>query len=190
MNVYSGLVKGDKFMTEKRFLSFVLTEGLLLLVLGICMLMLPKITTITFGLMLCLAFIIYGGYKVINSFLTRNYTRHFVLNMLIGLLLIAAGVFLFMAPMFSLVLITSIIGVYFIAESISSTAFAIQNRKTLYFWWADIFVSVMQFIIGLIIIAGLPSTALWIVGVLAGINFLISGAVMISMYISTKYVYS
>lgn len=177
-------------MTEKRFLSFVLIEGILLAALGLGMLMLPKITTITFGLMLCIAFVIYGGYKTINAFLTRNYSRHFILNMFLGLLLVAIGIFLFMAPVFNLLLITSTIGVYFLLESISSTAFAIQNRNTLYFWWADIFVGIMQFILGLIIIIGLPSTALWVVGILAGINFLIAGMVMISMYISTKYIYS
>ena len=173
-------------MTEKRFLSFVLIEGILLSVLGLSMLMLPKITTISFGLMLCLTFIVYGGYKVINAILTKNYSRHFVLNVVSGLLLFLTGVFLFMAPMFNLLLITSAIGVYFILESISSIAFAVQNKNTLYFWWLAILVGVMQFLLGLIIILGLPSTALWVVGVLAGINFLIAGVVLISMYISTK----
>ncbi len=173
-------------MTEKRFLSFVLIEGILLSVLGLGMLMLPKITTISFGLMLCLTFIVYGGYKVINAILTKNYSRHFVLNVVSGLLLFLTGVFLFMAPMFNLLLITSAIGVYFILESISSTAFAVQNKNTLYFWWLAILVGVMQFLLGLIIILGLPSTALWVVGILAGINFLIAGVVLISMYISTK----
>lgn len=175
-------------MTEKRFLSFVLIEGILLSVLGLGMLMLPKITTISFGLMLCLTFIVYGGYKVINAILTKNYSRHFVLNVVSGLLLFLTGVFLFMAPMFNLLLITSAIGVYFILESISSIAFAVQNKNTLYFWWLAILVGVMQFLLGLIIILGLPSTALWVVGVLAGINFLIAGVVLISMYISTKYI--
>ena len=172
-------------MTEKRFLSFVLIEGILLSVLGLGMLVLPKITTISFGLMLCLTFIVYGGYKVINAILPRNYSRHFVLNIVTGLLLFLAGVFLFMAPMFNLLLITSAIGVYFILESISSIAFAVQNKNTLYFWWLAILVGVMQFLLGLIIILGLPSTALWVVGVLAGINFLIAGVVLISMDIST-----
>ena len=175
-------------MTEKRFLSFVLIEGILLSVLGLGMLVLPKITTISFGLMLCLMFIVYGGYKVINAILTRNYSRHFVLNIVTGLLLFLTGVFLFMAPMFNLLLITSAIGVYFILESISSIAFAVQNKNTLYFWWLAILVGVMQFLLGLIIILGLPSTALWVVGVLAGINFLIAGVVFISMYLSTKYI--
>ena len=177
-------------MTEKKFLSFVLVEGILLAVLGILMLILPKLTTITFGLLLCLSFIIYGGYKTINAFITRNYSRHFILNMLIGILLVVIGIFLFLAPAFSLILITSIIGIYFILESISSTAFAIQTRKILYFWWAGILVGIMQFIIGLIILTALPASALWVIGVLAGINFLIAGMVMISMYISTKYIYN
>lgn len=175
-------------MTEKRFLSFVLVEGILLSALGLAMLMLPKITTISFGLMLCLTFVIYGGYKFINAILTRNYSRHFVLNIVAGALLFLTGVFLFMAPMFNLILITSAIGVYFILESIASIAFAVQNKNTLYFWWLEILVGVMQFLLGLIIILGLPSTALWVVGVLAGINFLIAGVVFISMYLSTKYI--
>ena len=132
-------------MTEKRFLSYVLTEGILLTILGLAMLMLPKVTTITFGMMICLAFIIYGGYKAINAILTRNYTRHFILNIILGLILMALGIFLFMAPMFNLVLITSIIGVYFLLESVSTCAFAIQNRKTLYFWWADIPVAAVSY---------------------------------------------
>ncbi len=177
-------------MTEKRFLSYVLIEGILLSALGLGMLMLPKITTISFGLMLCLTFVVYGGYKVINAILTRNYSRHFILNILAGLLLFLVGVFLFMAPMFNLILITSAIGVYFILESISSTAFAVQNKNTLYFWWLEILVGVMQFLLGLIIILGLPSTALWVVGILAGVNFLIAGIVLISMYLSTKYILS
>ena len=93
-----------------------------------------------------------------------------------------------MAPMFNLILITSAIGVYFLLESISTTAFAVQNKNTLYFWWAEILVAVMQFLLALIIILGLPSTALWVVGVLAGVNFLIAGMVMIGMYLSTKYI--
>lgn len=175
-------------MTEKRFLSYVLIEGILLSALGLGMLMLPKITTISFGLMLCLTFVVYGGYKVINAILTRNYSRHFILNILAGLLLFLVGVFLFMAPMFNLILITSAIGVYFILESISSIAFAVQNKNTLYFWWLEILVGVMQFLLGLIVILGLPSTALWVVGILAGVNFLIAGIVLISMYLSTKYI--
>lgn len=177
-------------MTEKRFLGFVLTEGILLTVLGIVMLMIPKITTATFGLILSIVFLVYGAFKVVNSIISRNYTRHFVYNFLLGLFLIATGVLLLNAPYLSLVLLTSFIAVYFILESISTWAFAVQNRKILNFWWAGIPVSILQFFLGLIILLGLPQTALWVVGVFAGVNFLITGTVMISTYLATKYSYT
>ncbi len=177
-------------MTEKKFLSFILTEGIILTILGLGMLMLPKLTSLTFGIMVCIGFFVYGIYKTINAFLTRNYTRHFILNMLLGIVLAVLGVLLFFAPRFNLLLITAVIGVYFLLESISSTAFAIQTRKTLYLWWTNLFIAVLQFLIGFIIIMGLPGTSFWVVGMLAGINFLIAGMIMISLFISNKYVYN
>lgn len=177
-------------MTEKKFLSFILTEGILLTLLGLGMLMLPKLTSLTFGIMVCIGFFVYGIYKTINAFFARNYTRHFILNMVLGILLAVIGVLLFFAPRFNLILITSAIGIYFLLESISTTAFAIQTRKTLYLWWANLFVSLLQFLIGFIIIMGLPGTAFWVVGILTGINFLIAGMIMISLFISNKYVYN
>lgn len=177
-------------MSEKRFLNFILTEGILLSILGITMLILPKITSLTLGIMLCITLMIYGGYKAINAFLTRNYLRHYILNILLGVLIFVLGLILFMSPMFNLIILTGLIGIYFLMESISSTAFGVQNRKTLYFWWANIFVGIIQFLLGLIIILGLPSTSIWVIGTLVGINFLISGMIMISMFISTKYIYN
>lgn len=177
-------------MSEKRFLNFILTEGILLSILGITMLILPKITSLTLGIMLSITLMIYGGYKAINAFFTRNYLRHYILNILLGILIFALGLVLFMSPMFNLILLTGLIGIYLLIESISSTAFGVQNRKTLYFWWADIFVGIIQFLLGLIIILGLPSTSIWVIGTLVGINFLISGMIMISMFISTKYIYN
>lgn len=175
-------------MTERKFLSFIFTESVVLIVLGLSMLLLPKLTTITFGLMLCLVFIIYGGYKAINAFFTRTYSRHFLFNIFVGILLLAIGLLLFFKPMFNLILITSLIGTYFILESISTTAFALQTRSNVSFWWSNLFVSAFQMFLGLLILIGLPSTALWIIGILAGLNFLFAGLTMLNVYMSSKYV--
>jgi uncharacterized membrane protein HdeD (DUF308 family) len=177
-------------MTEKRFLNFILGEGIILTALGLCLLMIPKLTSLTFGLIICISFIIYGIYKSINAFLTRNYTEHFMLNIALGILLTALGVFLLFVPMFNLAIITALIGDYFLLESISSMSFAIQTRKTLYFWWINLIVAILQFLLGLIIILGLPTTAFWIVGMFIGINFLFAGMTLLSMFISNKYIYN
>ena len=116
-------------MTERKFLNFVLFEGILLSLLGVLMLLLPKITSLTFGVMICIAFVVYGIYKVINSVLTRHYIKHFILNMILGIMLVLLGTFLFFSPIFNLILITSFIAVYFLLESLATLAFAFKIKK-------------------------------------------------------------
>ena len=69
-------------MTEKRFLRFTLLEGILLLVLGLAVLIIPKITTITLGVMVCIALFLYGVIKIFNAIMTKNYIRHYIFNII------------------------------------------------------------------------------------------------------------
>ena len=175
-------------MSESRFLSGVLTEGILLLVLGLGMLILPKVTMLSFGFMMCLSFIIYGGYMVINAIITRNFSRHFLLNIIVGIILFLSGVTLFLVSVLDAMVITGLFGVYFILKSLSSSAFSIQTRKTLNFWWMCMFLAILELMFGIAVIVLLPTAALWLTGVLAGMDFIFSGMVYMNMYISTKYV--
>lgn len=174
-------------MAENRFLNYVLTESILLLFLGLGMLILPKVTELSFGFMMCLSFIIYGGYKVINAVLTRNFSRHYILDIIVGLVLFVNGILLFFVQSLDFMLIVGIAGVYFILKSISSSAFTVQTRKTLNFWWMCLFVAILEFLFGVFVIIMLSSGALWLIGILTGMDFILTGMVYMNMYISTKY---
>ena len=175
-------------MSESRFLNFVFTESLLMLFLGLGMLVLPKITLLSFGLMMCLSFIGYGGYKVVCAILTRNFSRHYVLDIILGLILVINGLLLFIIPVFDVMLVIGLAGIFFILKSLSSSSFAVQTRKTLNFWWLGIFLSILEFFFGLLFVVLLPSAALWLVGIVTGLDFILSGIIYMNMYISTKYV--
>ncbi len=174
-------------MTENRFLSFVLTESILLLFLGLGMLILPKVSPISFGFMMCFSFVAYGGYKILNAILTKNFSRHFILDIIAGLILFINGILLFSAPFFDIMLIIGLSGVYFILKSLSSSAFTVQTRKTLNFWWMCLFLAIIEFLFGIVVIIMIPSAALWLIGILTGLDFILSGMVYMNMYISTKY---
>ena len=173
-------------MTEKRLLSFVLTEGILLLLLGILTLVLPKITEISFVFMLSLAFILYGGYRVIASILTRNYSGYFLLNFISGLILLIAGLFLIFAQSVDIMLIMSLIGLYFIITSLSVSAFAIRGEGVIHPRRIIFLLSVLEIFFGVIVITTLSGSGLWLAGVLAGIDFLISGIVFTNVYLACK----
>lgn len=175
-------------MSESRFLSGVLTESILLLTLGLGMLILPKVTMLSFGFMMCLSFIIYGGYTVINAIISRNFSKHFLLNIIVGIILFSVGVMLFAASILDVMIIIGLFGVYFILKSLSSSAFSVQTRKTLNFWWLSMFLAISELLFGIIVIILLPSAALWLIGVLTGMDFVLSGMVYMNMFISTKYI--
>ena len=174
-------------MTESRFLSYILTESILLLFLGLGMLILPKISILSFGYAMFIAFIIYGGFKCISAILTRYFSRHYVLDIIIGLILFTNGIFLFFLNIMDIMCIIGLTGVYFILKSISAFSFTIQTRKTLNFWWMCLFLAIFELIFGVAVIIVFPSAALWLIGVLTGLDFILSGVVLMNMYISTNY---
>ena len=64
-------------MTENRFLGCTFIEGIILTVLVLCILILPKLTSMTFGVMLSLAFIAYGIYKIVSAFINKVSFKNF-----------------------------------------------------------------------------------------------------------------
>lgn len=173
-------------MLEKRFLNLVGIDGIFSIILGIIMLMVPKITSFAVAFILAIILTAYGLYRIVNSVIERKYIRHVFLNIFIGLILLTCGIILFLYPVFNLVLLTSTIAVYFILESIATAAFAFQTRGIVHVWWLNLLTAFLQFFLGLIIILGLPTTALWTIGILLGINFLFSGMSMLMVAMSTK----
>ena len=173
-------------MSEKRFLSFVLTEGIISIILGCCLLILPKISEITFGLILAIVLTVYGGYKATKSFLSRNFETHFILNIIAGIFLLFSGIGLFFAPFFEMILIVSMVGVYFVLESVTTAAFGTQVMNIFYFWRYEIIVSIIQLLFGLILIVIFPS--LWVAGVLLGVDLIMSGAILLNMFFAKKYI--
>ena len=110
-------------MTEKRLLNFIFIEGLLLTILGLCVLILPKLTELSFGVMLSSAFITYGLYKIITSIINKSYISNIVWSIFLGVFILTIGILLLMVPKVSLLWLVALIGVFFLLESISSIAF-------------------------------------------------------------------
>ena len=174
-------------MSENKFLSFVFTDGLLYLLIGLALLILPKISSLSFGFMICLSFMFLGGYKIITSIFTRNLAKHYILDIITGFILFITGLILLFVPVFDVMIIISLIGIYFVLRSISSVAFGVQTRKILAFWQLSMLIGVTELFLGIITVIAIPTGALWLVGILTGIDFILLGFTYSNMYISTKY---
>lgn len=177
-------------MTEKRFLSFIFIEGIVLTTLGLSVLILPKLTSITFGVMLSSAFIAYGLYKIIISIINKKFALNIIWNIFLGLFILTIGILLLFVPKINLLWLIALTGVYFLLESISLSAFISQIRNIFHSVNCKYAVALFLFLIGLIIVIGVPVIAFWIVAILSGIGFLIKGMSKITLYLTNRNNYN
>lgn len=177
-------------MSEKRFLNFIFIEGLLLTILGLCVLILPKLTSVTFGVMLSSAFIAYGAYKIITSFMNRNYVINLIWTVFLGALLLTIGILLLFVPKINLLWLIALSGVFFILESISSVAFMSHLKNMFNYSGCKGFAAFTMFLVGLIIILGLPIMSFWVVAILCGVALLVKGLSKITLSLANRNNYN
>ena len=177
-------------MSEKRFLAFMFIEGLLLTVLGLCVLILPKLTSMTFGVMLSASFIAYGIYKIIISFINRNYFSNLLWSLFLGAYILTIGILLLLVPKISLLWLIALIGVYFLLESVSMTSFMAKLRSMFNYIGCKGFAALVLFLVGLAIVVGLPLMSFWVVAMLSGIAFLVKGMSKMTLAMVNKNNYN
>ncbi|MGH6676778.1 MAG: HdeD family acid-resistance protein, partial [Xanthobacteraceae bacterium] len=100
---------------------------------------------------------------------------------------IVAGVLLLLWPLTGVLSLTLVLSAFFIVEGITSILYAFEHRNQLSGRWGWMLVSgIIDLILAGIIIAGLPGTALWALGLLVGINLLFGGAALIGMALAAR----
>ncbi len=166
----------------KRFCNTFLTEGIFLLVIGALLLLLPIFTTITMSMLISLALVFAGVYKFINTIIRRDEIEKPWLNVIVSLLMVWAGIYLTMMPVYNLFLLTIGVGIYFLLEGVNSMFMAFQTKGVFKYWWVGLLVGFAQFGLALLIAFGLPGTALYTIGLMVGVSLLLSGIALISVY--------
>lgn len=174
-------------MPEKKFLNYIFIEGAILTFTALCILIIPKITELSFGIMLSSGFIVYGFYKIINSVFNKNYLRGYLTEMLLGIFLSIIGVLLLFVPRVSILWLIAMTGIYFLFESLQTSVFISQIRTMYNFWGCKYISGGAMFLIGLLIITALPAMSFWVAAMLSGLGFLIKGMSKIALYNSNKY---
>ena len=77
---------------------------------------------------------------------------------------------------------------FFIIEGIVSIMYAIEHRSQLTGQWVWMLVSgIIDIILAVIILSGLPGSAFWALGLLVGINMVFGGAALIAMAIAARH---
>ena len=162
-----------------------LFEGILLSVLGVLAVLVPAIAsfaaTLFFGWILLLS----GVVGLFTTFRGRHLPG-FWWSLLSACVGIIAGVLLIGWPVQGLFSLTSVLIAFLLIEGAVSIFYALEHRTGPIRWGYMLASGIVDLILGLILLAGLPGTAVWALGLLIGINMIFGGWALIFMALSVR----
>ncbi len=163
-----------------------LIEGIVLVILGLVAIVVPPIATLAVAVLVGWLFLISGIVGLVTTFMARQ-APGFWWSLLSAVLGIAVGIVLLWSPLRAMVTLTLLLIVFFTIEGILTIMYALEHKKELSGRWAWMLVSgIVDLILAVIILAGLPGTAAWAIGLLVGINMVFGGTAMIAMAMHAK----
>ena len=172
--------------TVKAHWKAFLVEGIVLAVLGLAAMIVPPLASLAVTIFLGWMFLISGIAGLAITFWARQMPG-FWWSLFSAALAVLAGIVLLARPVQGILTLTIVVGAYFLAEGVATIMYALEHRRELSERWSWLLVAgVVDVAISGIIIAGLPGSALWAVGLLVGINLLFGGASMIGMALAAR----
>jgi uncharacterized membrane protein HdeD (DUF308 family) len=163
-----------------------LFEGILLSIIGLAAMIVPPLASLAITIFLGWMFLVSGVAGLFATYWARNMPG-FWWSLISAALAVLAGGILLARPMQGVLTLTIVIGAYFLAEGVATIMYALEHRKELSGRWSWLLVAgLMDIVIAFFIIAGLPGSAEWAIGLLVGINLLFGGATLIGMALAAR----
>jgi uncharacterized membrane protein HdeD (DUF308 family) len=163
-----------------------LVEGIILVILGLAAIVIPPIATLAVEILLGWLFLISGAVGLITTFWMRH-APGFWWSLVSAILGIAAGIVLLLWPLSGVLSLTLVLIVFFGIEGVASIMFALEHKRELSGRWGWLLASgIVDLILAAIILAGLPGTAAWAIGLLVGINMVFGGSALIAMALHAR----
>ena len=163
-----------------------LFEGVLLAVLGLGAMIVPPFASLAVTIFLGWMFLVTGVAGLVMTYWARAMPG-FWWSLISAALAVLAGMILLARPMQGVLTLTIVVGAYFVAEGVATIMYALEHRRELSGRWSWLLVAgLMDILIAFFIIAGLPGSAEWAIGLLVGINLLFGGATLIGMALAAR----
>lgn len=165
--------------TIRTYWVMFLAQGIIMMVLGAAAIIWPQISTLAIDLFVGWMFLVSGLTGLVTMFLASS-VAGFLWSLLTAALSLFVGVLLVWHPVEGVVTLTLVLIAFFIAEGVFQIAGAIQNRTAFPDSWGWLLMSgLADLVLAAMLIAGWPSTAIWALGLIVGLNLITSGLAIV-----------
>jgi uncharacterized membrane protein HdeD (DUF308 family) len=157
----------------KNIRRFFIWEGIFFIILGTLAVLLPVAFTFGVGFFIGWILLLSGIIQGFRTFKTRH-SPGFWPSLLSALLSIVMGILLLVYPVEGVLSLTLLLTIFFAIEGIMKIVLSFNLRP--FKRWGWLFVSgLISLAMAFIIWSGWPGTALWVIGLLVGINMIFLG---------------
>jgi uncharacterized membrane protein HdeD (DUF308 family) len=169
-----------------RHWGWLLAVGILSVILGTVGLgmtwMLTLASVVYFGVLL----IVIGVAQLLQTFKSAGWKSTF-LQILIGLLYLAAGIMVVSRPLLASLTLTWALGFALIVVGVMRIVVGMQHRGTSG-WAGAVVAGIITLLLGLLILARWPSDALWVIGLFLAIELIVNGYTQILVALAARRV--
>lgn len=158
-----------------------LVEGAVLVVLGIVAVVLPVFATVAVAIVVGWVLLMSGLLGLYSS-MRMQQAPGFHWSLISAIVALVAGVFVLVSPLGGALSLTLILTLFLTLEGIASIMLSLQHRQGFAARWSYLMISgVIDLLLAGFIVAGLPGTAAWAIGILLGVNLFFGGSALIAM---------
>jgi uncharacterized membrane protein HdeD (DUF308 family) len=166
--------------TLKKFRVWFKIYGVVMIILGLAAIMLPGVASLATSIMVGWLLVAGGILGLISDFQAGTKAPGFWWNLLTAALYLIAGVVLLVNPIAAVLTLTIVLAAYMLATGFSKVLMAFHYKNVIpKAWLWVLFSALVDIALGIIIVAGLPGTAIWVIGLLVGINLLFTGVALL-----------
>lgn len=168
----------------KRHATWYLIQGVLLIIAGMLAIIYPLISAVAVVVLTGWLLVASGVLQAI-SLLGARHVPHFWLQLISAILAILIG-FLFLRDTGQgLVTITLLLIVFFMIEGVSKIVFALTIRPMPQWGWV-LASGIVGVVLSVLLLAFLPLTAVWLVGLMLGIQLISVGGAIANMALQAR----
>jgi uncharacterized membrane protein HdeD (DUF308 family) len=162
----------------------VMALGMAMVFIGLVAMALPFVAAMAIELMIGSLLLVAGIVQGFLSFKAQNW-RGFLWEMILAAFYLVVGVWMLVNPLKGMVSIAFVLAVFFVTEGIFKTILAFRIRPVANWGWV-MFSGMVTFFLGVVIWAGWPFSAVWMVGFMFGIDMVFGGGSLIMVAMSAR----
>jgi len=158
---------------SKQVSGFSVVLSILLIVCGVLAIMLPVAMSIGVLILVAWLLIIGGVVQFVHAFSCKG-IGHIIWKLLVAVCYVITGIYLRVHPLLGVATLTLVLAVFLAAEGLVDIFGYISTRSSGVSGWL-LFDGIITLILGVMIWRQWPSSSLWVIGTLVGLNMIMTG---------------